>query len=1279
MLRRTIYFWVSLLAAALTVQTAHSQFDEIGEPWGWYPTAPDSLTLTQGQSVSIDYSGHGFDPDSQTTVFDLVENSFGWPSDSVVAPAGLGLSGGGVLSGTPTSAPGTYTLHILGYDPTEDRTIGGGVLAVTITLNGPVNQSPSATNDSASAAYETAAVISVLSNDSDPEGGALNVEIRSNPSNGTAIANANGTVTYTPASGFSGSDSFTYRVSDPQGLNSANATVSVNVGAPPNSVPVAATDGATIVVGGWANLNVLANDTDSDGDSLQITRINSTNVTVGDTVTLPYTGGTVTLNASGDLLYNASNVPETTWRMEEVAPGELEPVEVPGPTSDNFTYQVSDGQGGVATGQVLISLTNTPPPEPQAPLAVNDNATMAYETADVISVLSNDNDPEGGALNVEIRSNPSNGTAIAHANGTVTYTPASGFSGTDSFTYRVSDPDGMVSSDATVSVTVGGPPNAVPVAAIDTGTVEVGASIALDVLANDSDGDNDPLEIVKINSTSVSSGSSVTLSSTGGVVTLTPSGMLVYDASYVPSTTWEFQETYPGSGELEPVEVAGPTSDSFSYEISDGKGGADTALVSLVLSQSPLPEPQAPSASNDSASTAYETSVTIAVLSNDSDPEGSALSVEVRSAPSNGTAIANANGTITYTPNAGFSGSDSFTYRVTDPQGLTSSDATVFVTVEVGSSGGGSGSVTVIEQFFDDDYLSGTSAYIAGGSSMRLSVSGEPFYSGSTSLRITAGSYSKVGPGNGTAISASNPVVRLAVYKASGSSGSLVVRHTSGWSTITLNASNNTYWRIDGADGQSGVSDLTADQWHVLEVDLVGLGVTDFKAIQVKGGGSDGNVYYFDDIANMSGFGSGTSTPSNTPPEANDGTLSLGDANSATLDISSLVSDADGDLLSLSIQAQPGGGTVSLSGFVITYTRSAGFTGSDTFQYSVSDGQDSSVATITIAGNPDTDPPLDADYLVQYEYDALGRLILANYSDSDADYVAWCYDEAGNRNRVSAGGGVWDRDCSASANQSPAASNDSATTAYETAAVISVLTNDSDPEGGALSVEIRSNPSNGTAVANANGTITYTPANGFSGSDSFTYRVSDPDGMFSNDATVSVTVEADTSGGGGTASLVEQFFDDDYLAGTSAHVGGGSSMGLSASGEPFYSGSASLKITAGSYSSVGAANGTAISSNNPVIRLAVYKVSGSSGNLVVRHTSGWSTITLNSTNNTYWRIDGADGQDGASSLSADQWSVVEIDVQALGVTDFKAIEIRGGGSGGNVYYFDDIANMSGFD
>ncbi len=186
---------------------------------------------------------------------------------------------------------------------------------------------------------------------------------------------------------------------------------------PPNRAPDAVDDSATTIRNTPVTINVVANDTDPDGDPLSVTAVSDP------------PNGTATNNNNGTVTYQPDN-------------GFI--------GSDSFTYTISDGRGGSDTATVRVTV-NPPPNRP--PDAVDDSATTCKNRPKRINVLANDRDPDGDPLTVGAVSQPANGTATNNGDGTVTYNPRRGFTGTDSFTYTISDGRGG-SDTARVTVTV---------------------------------------------------------------------------------------------------------------------------------------------------------------------------------------------------------------------------------------------------------------------------------------------------------------------------------------------------------------------------------------------------------------------------------------------------------------------------------------------------------------------------------------------------------------------------------------------------------------------------------------------------------------------------------------------------------------------------------------------------------------------------------------------------------------------------------------------------------
>ena len=276
------------------------------------------------------------------------------------------------------------------------------------------NQAPVANNDTASVDSGETIIINVLANDTDVEGGALTPVIVTNPQHGSVVINSDGTISYTNNDSGDVADSFTYYVSD--GTDGSN-TATVSIGVIQNEAPVAINDTASVDSGETVIINVLANDTDADGDTLTPT-----------IVTNPQ-HGSVVINSDGTISYTSNGT------STEV--------------SDSFTYTVSDGKDTSNVATVSIDVIQN-----EAPVANNDTASVVAGGTAVISVLNNDTDADGDTLTPTIVTNPQYGVVVVNNNGTISYTHDGSNQTLDSFTYYVSD--GTVNSNtATVNIGIG--------------------------------------------------------------------------------------------------------------------------------------------------------------------------------------------------------------------------------------------------------------------------------------------------------------------------------------------------------------------------------------------------------------------------------------------------------------------------------------------------------------------------------------------------------------------------------------------------------------------------------------------------------------------------------------------------------------------------------------------------------------------------------------------------------------------------------------------------------
>jgi len=325
-------------------------------------------------------------------------------------------------------------------------------------------------------------------------------------------------VTYQPSANFTGTDSFAYTISD--GTLTATAVVTVTVTAV-NDAPTATNDAATTVEDTEVVIDVLANDTDLDGDPLTVSAVGA-----------PAHGST-TLVTTGPNAGRISYLPSPNFVGTDV-----------------FTYTVSDNHGATATATVTVTVSAVN----DAPVAANDAASVAEDSAVVIDVLANDTDVDGDTLSVTGVSAPAHGVAAVVTSGPdagrVRYTPQTNFFGTDSFTYTISDGAGGTATGL-VAVTIT-PVNDAPIAANDSATTLGPAPVTINVLANDSDPDGDPLSVTAIGAPA------------HGIAMLLTVGPDAGKVSYV-------------------AEVGFAGSDSFTYTITDGVLTA-TATVTVIVS-----------------------------------------------------------------------------------------------------------------------------------------------------------------------------------------------------------------------------------------------------------------------------------------------------------------------------------------------------------------------------------------------------------------------------------------------------------------------------------------------------------------------------------------------------------------------------------------------------------------------------------------------------------------------------------------------------------------------
>lgn len=464
------------------------------------------------------------------------------------------------------------------------------------------NTAPVAANDTVTVVQNTPATITVASliaNDSDPDGDALTVTGVGAATNGTVVLNTqpspqNNTVTFTPAPGYTGPASFSYTISDGRG---GTATADANLTVTPPGTGAFSLFSASDTP---AQINL------NDGSPLEV-GMKFTSAVAGQITALKFyrsssdTGPNVLdlWSSTGARLATATftNTSASGWQTVSLS----SPVSISANTtyvasyhtngayvvtSNYFTTTVTNGSltapsttsaggngvyayGGTSTSGIFptntynasnywVDVVFTPAAgSNQLPVANNDSGYATTQntalTVAATALLANDSDPDGGTLTVTGVSGAVNGSVVLNSQtNTVTFTPTTGYTGSASFSYAIADGQGGTAT-ATVSLTVNAATNQPPVANSDSGystTQDMALTIAASaLLANDTDPNGDPLSITGV---SGSVNGAVSFNSQTNLVTFTPTS------------------GYTGAA-------------SFSYAISDGRGGTATATANLTV------------------------------------------------------------------------------------------------------------------------------------------------------------------------------------------------------------------------------------------------------------------------------------------------------------------------------------------------------------------------------------------------------------------------------------------------------------------------------------------------------------------------------------------------------------------------------------------------------------------------------------------------------------------------------------------------------------------------
>ncbi len=979
-----------------------------------------------------------------------------------------------------TDDPGDFTYNVT--DGTE--TVAG---SVDITINPADNNNPVASDNTIT--------VDVGSNDSDLgltvptdiDGDTLTITITELPSLGT-VTTSDGTpisigdtltntelteLIYDAPTDYNGTDDpgdFSYDVTDGNG-GEDTGSVDITINPADNNNPVASDNTITVDVGSNDSDLGLTVPTDIDGDTLTIT-----------ITELPSLGTVTTSDGTpisiGDTLTNT----ELTELIYD-APTDYNGTDDPG----DFSYDVTDGNGGSDTGSVDITIKNNPN-------AVDDNIGTTKDTAVTIDVLADngngeDSDPDNDPLTVtqingtdinpgDVITLPSGALLTFNTDGTFSYDPNNQFESltgtttdTDSFNYTITD--GNNTSEATVTVTIAGE-NSPPIAEDDADSTDANTVLTGNVLTDngngvDRDPDNNQITVNRINNEAVNMGQPMILDS-GAEIILNPDGTFSYNPN----------------GQFDNLGVGETATDTFTYTINDGIADSTDATVTITING----VNDDPVATEDNLQTSPQRPLTFDPLTNDTDPDGDNLTLQsIDTPPDNGQIVQNPDGTLTYIPDPTFTGTDSFTYTVNDGNGGTS---TATVNIEVNPDNDGDGILDVDDLDDDNDGIPDSEEGTGD-----TDGDGVPdiFDLDSDNDGISDLNESGLSPEKIAELDTDNDGVIDTPVGDNGLADDIETIPESG--ELDLDGDGEADDQVDtDSDGVPDIRDLDSDSDGILDVTEVGNPDADGDGV-VDGEDSDGNGL-------IDTVDPNNDNPLTIPPDSdNDGVPDIRDLDSDNDGIHDIIegglddtdndgivggSDSDGDGIADSIDNNDGFGNVNQS-FPLDSDRD------NIPDYLDLDSDDDGINDITEVGlaDPDGDGRLESNDVdgdgiadaVDQNNDGFGDNAAVDLPDSDGDGIPDFRD----------------------VNNSPIATDDNANIAANTPVTIAALDNDTDADNDPLNIDsFDSTSTNGGNIIVDGNNFIYTPADSFTGVDTFTYTISDSKGGTST-ATITITVE----------------------------------------------------------------------------------------------------------------------------------------------------------------------------
>ncbi|EOD5378312.1 tandem-95 repeat protein [Vibrio parahaemolyticus] len=927
------------------------------------------------QTLAEDFTPYTID---LNTAFSDVDNVDGELTFSVSGNSNVLVS---IENGIATISPtadwnGSETLTFTATDPSGE--------SISQRVDFTVAPVADIVADNATVVEDTATIIKVLGNDTfEGDDKVVSLDTNNGPANGTVSVNPDGSVTYTPNDNYHGADSFTYIVTS--GGVSESTTVNVDV-TPVNDAPVAKDDIATTQEDTAVTIDVLPNDTDIDGDTLSI-----------QSASVPEAQGKVEI-VEGKLVFTPAEDfngdAEITYIVTDGQLTDEAKVTVTvNPVNDAPTIKVEAveriTEDAVSTDTVVATLTvrDTDTPEDQLTVSLENNSngyfvlvgndvkltqagvdavnndelnlkdlTISASVSDGVNptasdsdslivnrvndaptvenaiadqVLSEDFDAYTIDLNevfkdsdssLEFSVSGNNSIQISIVNGVATITPTADWNGSETLTFTATDPSGE-SVSQTVNFTVA------PVADIvaDSAAVVEDTPTIINVLGNDTfEGDD------KVVSLDTNNGPA------NGTVSVNPDGSVTYTPN----------DNYHGT-------------DSFTYIVTSG-GVSESTTVNVDVT----PVNDAPVAKDDTAVTDEDTPVTIDVLPNDTDVDGDKLSIESASVPKEQGTVEVVNGKLVFTPAENFHGDAEITYTVSD--GALTDQATVKVTVNAVNDTPVVES-NIADQALAEDFTPYTIDLNTAFSDVD-NVDGELTFSVSGNSNIQVAIVNGIATITPTADWNGSEILMFIATDPSGESVSQTVNFT-----------------------VTPVADIVADKARVVEDTptiikvlgndtfedddkVVSLDTNNGPANGTVSVNPDGSVTYtpndnyhgtdcFTYIVTSGGVSESTTvevnvTPVNDAPEAKDDTAITDEDTPVTIDVLPNDTDIDGDKLSIQSASVPEAqGKVEIVEGKLVFTPAENFNGDAEITYTVTDGELTDEAKVTVTVNPVNDAP----------------------------------------------------------------------------------------------------------------------------------------------------------------------------------------------------------------------------------------------------------------------------------------------------------------------------------